>query len=758
MANEFALAGVLEARREEIVELWCQRVSSELGESLAGGLLRNDLPELLDQVLSALRGGRPDFHGLGTRHGEQRHRSGVQLGQLLREYRILLRVLHEQAEAAGECSFRDVVCLEETISEGMEAAALSFVREQEAARRRAIHETRQAAELLELGDAFFEVRPDWTIVRLNRRLEEMSHTPRSAALGKVLWQVWPDTAKDQSAYWKELRRCMDLRVPVTFDEYFEPLDMWTGVTAYPTSSGGVVVFLRDVTERKRVEQALAVSEDRYRSLFENMPQGCFLVEVLRDEHERVTDFRFLEVNPAFERITDMARNKAVGRTVRQLWPEVVARWMETYAAAVTKGVVVNALEEEPGGRWYATTAYAPQPGQLACLFSDVTRNVEAERALQQANEQLRAADRRKDEFLATLSHELRNPLAPILNGVYLLERAPPGSGQARRAASVIGRQVEHMTRLIDDLLDVARISRGKMTLRKERVDLREIVKTTVEDHRDLFERRRIELSLSMARDPVCVAADSTRIAQVVGNLLHNAAKFTPERGRAHVAVRGGSKRATITVSDTGAGLEASTLEQVFRPFTQGAQAIDRHDGGLGLGLALVKGLVEMHGGRVRAESSGKNRGSRFSVELPLAPFPERVAHARRAEERRVHSRRVLVIEDNTDAAASLEELIALFGHEVAVAHDGRRGLELARRFHPDVVLCDLGLPGVDGYRVAEALRADPEVRGPYLVALSGYTLPEDIERARRAGFQKHLAKPASPEALEVLLARPLGRA
>lgn len=749
MSRQSPLADLLEGCVEEVVERWRDRARDELGLRLPRETLIDDMPELLECVVRRLRGRASEPGAFGAGHGRERRRRGVRLDQLIREYRLLRCVICEFADAAGNVPVCDLWLADWTISESMERAVITYVEGQEEERRRAADATRYAAELLELGDAFFEVSPDWTVVRTNQHLEELLRTPRSAVLGRSLWGAWPDMARSDGAYSRELRRCMEERVPVTFDEYLRPLEMWTGVTAYPTSTGGVVAYLRDATRRKEIERALALSEARYRGLFENMPQGYYLADVVVDDAGRPCNFRILVINPAFERLTKMAAKDVLGRTVTEVWQETERDKVESYAEATSAGEVVNLLEAY-GERWYATTMYSPRPGQVACIFTDVTARVRTEQALHEANERLRQADRHKDEFLATLSHELRNPLAPILNSVFLLERSPPGSERARRAVRVIGRQVEHMTRLIDDLLDVTRISRGKISLQRSCADLRKVVQSTVDDHSELFASRRIALELTLSREAVPVQVDVTRIAQVVGNLLHNAAKFTPQSGRTHVSVGRDDGRAVILVEDTGAGITPEALDQVFRPFTQVSRSPDRREGGLGLGLALVKGLVELHGGSVTAESAGLHKGTCVRVELPLAEGRENRAElpepARPAE-----AKRVLVIEDNVDAAASLQELIAMFGHRVEVAHDGREGLERARRFHPDVVFCDLGLPGVDGYEVARALRADPEQRCAFLVALSGHTLPEDIHRARAAGFQEHLAKPASAEALQALL-------
>jgi signal transduction histidine kinase/CheY-like chemotaxis protein len=368
---------------------------------------------------------------------------------------------------------------------------------------------------------------------------------------------------------------------------------------------------------------------------------------------------------------------------------------------------------------------------------------------QKAAAALRESDRRKSEFLAVLSHELRNPLAPISSAIHLLEHAPGDGEQARRAKAVIERQTRHLTRLVDDLLDLTRITKGKVELKVELVDLRELVRQTRDDHRATFEERGVELRLDEPAGPVFVRGDPTRLAQVVGNLLHNAAKFTPRGGAAGLAVSTARGRAEIRVRDSGIGIDAGQLENLFEPFAQADHGLARTRGGLGLGLSLLKGLVELHGGTVVASSCGAGRGSEFVVSLPLASRPP-VAHAPAAV-RKALPRSVVIIEDNHDAAVTLADLLALDGHKVEFALDGRSGVELVQRVRPDIVLCDIGLPDLSGYEVARALRADETLRGTRLVALSGYAQSEDRERAREAGFDAHLAKPPALEELNALL-------
>lgn len=363
---------------------------------------------------------------------------------------------------------------------------------------------------------------------------------------------------------------------------------------------------------------------------------------------------------------------------------------------------------------------------------------------------LQHMDRRKDEFLAMLSHELRNPLAPIRNSIYILNQVEPGSEPARHATAVIERQTRHVTRLVDDLLDVTRIVRGKISLRCEPVNLTELVTRSIEDHSSIFKKLGVGLNSNVLPEPVYANADKIRMAQVIGNLLQNAAKFTPAEGQATVTLRVVDQWAEIRVSDTGAGISPELLPALlFQPFMQGKRTLARTEGGIGLGLALAKGIVELHGGTVQAESGGLNKGSTFIVRLRCVP-----AHVARAEPGafvygKTPNRRVLVVDDNRDAADSLAQLVEIFGHTTEVAYDGASAIVKARAVWPDVVLCDLGLPGMSGYEVARTLRAERnDIR---LIAVSGYAQPEDITKATRAGFDSHIAKPPDPETVKRML-------
>jgi signal transduction histidine kinase/CheY-like chemotaxis protein len=391
----------------------------------------------------------------------------------------------------------------------------------------------------------------------------------------------------------------------------------------------------------------------------------------------------------------------------------------------------------------------------ARLYSSLQREIVRSR---EAEESLQDANRRKDEFLAMLSHELRNPLAPIRNAVEMMRRLAPPDPKLTMAREVVDRQVTLLARLVEELLDVSRISQGKIALKKEPVDLARIVSHAVETARPLIDTRSQTLAVSVPAAPVWLSADFARLSQVVSNLLNNASKYTGEGGRIELAASAGEGEASIGVRDNGSGIEPQLLHKVFDLFVQGERALDRGQGGLGIGLTLVKRLVELHQGRVEAASDGPGRGSTFTVTLPcisaVEPQQQRVVQTtqpgRGAE---VYGRRVLVVDDNVDAAESTAAFLRLEGHEVKAVHDGLQALASLKVFDPHVVVLDIGLPGLDGYAVARQLRSRGDTSHVLLIALTGYGQKEDRTRAAEAGFDYHFVKPADPREIQVAIER-----
>jgi signal transduction histidine kinase/CheY-like chemotaxis protein len=382
---------------------------------------------------------------------------------------------------------------------------------------------------------------------------------------------------------------------------------------------------------------------------------------------------------------------------------------------------------------------------------DVTDRKHAEEARERLYQELRDNDKRKDEFLAMLAHELRNPLAAIGNAITLSTR----SGLQEHidwSMEVINRQIKHLSRLIDDLLDVSRISRGKIDLRRDLLDVTPIMDSAIDTVRPLIDERKHELTIAMERGTLWVNADPTRLEQIIINLLTNAAKYTHNRGHIGITARLEAGEVAITVKDTGVGIPPDRLPEMFELFAQGDRSLARSEGGLGIGLTVAKKLVELHGGRIVAKSEGIDKGSEFSVFLPAAQRPAEVKTAAKSPVAPGNSpTRILVVDDNVDMAKGMARLLTLVGHDVKVAHDGPTAIEAARAHQPDFILLDIGLPGMDGYEVASMLRNENCCRGATFIAVSGYGQDEDMRRSKEAGFHHHLVKPVDHDALMTII-------
>jgi signal transduction histidine kinase len=387
----------------------------------------------------------------------------------------------------------------------------------------------------------------------------------------------------------------------------------------------------------------------------------------------------------------------------------------------------------------------------ARLYRSLKREIARSR---EAEEELQDANRRKDEFLAMLSHELRNPLAPIRNAVEVIRRVAPPEATLTMARDVIDRQVRLLARLVDELLDVSRISQGKIVLKKDPVELARVLAQSLETVRPLAETREQRLTVDITPRPVWLSGDAARLSQVFSNLLNNACKYTPEGGHIHLSATAEDGEARIVVEDDGTGIDEQLLPRIFELFVQGERGLDRAAGGLGIGLTLVKRLVELHHGRVQAYSAGSGRGSAFTVCLPcvaaVGERPEIVAPVPKSEEE-VYGRRVLVVDDNIDAAESTAAYLRLEGHEVKTVNDGKEALASVPVFAPHVIVLDIGLPGLDGYAVARRLRAEGDTSHTLLIALTGYGQKEDRERASSAGFDYHFTKPADPQQIQLAI-------
>jgi PAS domain S-box-containing protein len=507
----------------------------------------------------------------------------------------------------------------------------------------------------------------------------------------------------------------------------------------------------DVTDRKGMEEKVFASEARFRKIFETAPIGIVITD---------REGRFLQCNPAYCAMLGYAEEdlratvfgdpvhpddleanlEAIRRVVRGSAPvvEIENRYVRSSGELVWVHKVVSLLPDETGA-----------PGHVMVLVTDVTERRRAEEALRASERALLESDRRKSEFLAVLSHEIRTPLAAIVSAGHLLDGGADGGQRDARARGVIRRQADHLTKLVDDLLDLSRIHHGKITLARSRFDARQVIRRACEDIQGAYDKRGVALALDLAKEPLWLDADATRIAQIAANLLTNALKFTPRAGSVVVRLRAHGGACELSVRDTGAGIEPDVLDRIFEPFEQSERTRQASHGGLGIGLALVKLLVLLHDGAVRAESEGEGRGAALTVSLPLAAPPEVEEAPRSAVV--VSGLAVLIIEDNADAAETLAELLTLQGHSVRISASGRQGIAALERWTPDVILCDVGLPDITGYQVVESVRQVAEGRPPFSVALTGYALPEDVQRARAAGFDAHLPKPPSLEQLRNLL-------
>jgi PAS domain S-box-containing protein len=490
--------------------------------------------------------------------------------------------------------------------------------------------------------------------------------------------------------------------------------------------------------RRRTEE----SEQRFRAFMQNSPSGVFL----KDEAGR-----YLFINRTGERIA--GRADWLGRTDEDLMPARAAAEIRAHDRSVLEQDAPQLydlkLPTPEGERTLSSVKFPLRDGLGRRYVGSITTDVTEQRA---AHEALREADRRKDQFIATLAHELRNPLAPIRTGVTILSR--PGTPEVDRAWSlqVIERQVAHMARLVDDLLDVARVSSGKLLLRRERVTLAAVVAAALETSRPLLDAAGHELVTQLPASQAPLDADPTRLAQVLSNLLNNAAKYTPPGGKIEVHAEQAGNEVVITVQDNGMGFPPELSRQLFEPFAQWAPP-EHSAAGLGIGLSLVRGIVELHGGKVSAASAGPGKGSRFEVRLPLSVArPAAAPQAGAAMSAARPGMRVVVADDNRDAADTLCRILAMHGYEVRSAYDGGAALEVCDAFRPHVAILDIGMPVQSGYEVARELRAR---RGSALrlIALTGWGSEEDVRRAHAAGFDHHVTKPADPGMLNEMISR-----
>lgn len=660
----------------------------------------------------------------------------------------------------------------------------------------------RAASILEsITDAFFTLDPEWRFVYANSHAERTLQRRPGELLGQVVWEAFPQLCG--TVFEQTYRRVAQTRTAESVTAFYPDHGCWYEARAFPAAEG-LSVYFQDVSERVRAEEQLrrvAAIEKHRSALLARVAEASrainavlsadSIARILTEEacailNARVgmTTFNLLEdCNSQVQTSGVVARVPSPEPASGDLPPPVAQPGAvaaeqpefdpELAAAVCLQGYPLRISRADSGPQHWGRLAVPllghggkslgvvqvadKQEGEFTAEDEAILVQLAAIAAVGIENarlyEQVREQDQRKDEFLATLAHELRNPLAPIRTGLTVLKLVDSPEDMAA-AREMMERQVGHMVRLIDDLLDVSRITRGKVELKPERVDVRDVIDAALEVTRPIVEANNHELIIAPLDQALPIVADPTRIAQVISNLLNNAAKYTPRGGRIELSVARDDAFVEIAVRDNGLGIAPEMLHKVFEMFTQVGRTIDQAQGGLGIGLALVTRLVEMHGGTVKAESEGHGQGSRFIVRLPLAaPQSPAAAVGPAAATPGAHApRRILVVDDNVDGAKSLALLLKLAGHTTSIAYSGPAALERARSFAPEVVFLDIGLPGMNGYEVARRLRAEPNGAALTLVALTGWGTDDDRKRAHDAGFDHHLTKPVDAAQVHALLA------
>ncbi|KIG08035.1 multi-sensor hybrid histidine kinase [Burkholderia sp. MR1] len=511
----------------------------------------------------------------------------------------------------------------------------------------------------------------------------------------------------------------------------------------PVEPAELIAHVRALLRVRLAESALRESEERFRQLAENIDDVFWMLDPAANQ--------LVYVSPAYARLWDSGEGAPAPRPGPDHWSgdihpldreHVAAAYRQLLTSGAPYQVEYRIARAHGGPLWVAERASQVRgadgrPVRIAGVVNDISERKAAEMLL-------RDADRRKDEFLAMLAHELRNPLAPIRNAVDLLDpQRAPSAQHFATVRTIIDRQVRHLSRLVDDLLDVARITQGKITLRQEAVDVAAAVEAAIETAQPALERKRHKLTTRLADAPLYIVGDSVRIAQVFGNLLSNASKYSIEEGEIAIETAQFGDEVRITVRDNGIGIAPDMLPHIFDLFVQSETSLERSEGGLGIGLPLAKTLVELQGGRIEAYSAGPQHGSEFVVWLPLAKEPRPESHPVDEAPRVTGGKRVLLVDDSVDAATAMALLLEADGFDVRTAHDGAEALDIAEAFLPQIVLLDIGLPGMDGFRLAAEMRARPATADALLIAVTGYGQAHDRQRSKEAGFDHHLVKPVA---------------
>jgi PAS domain S-box-containing protein len=522
------------------------------------------------------------------------------------------------------------------------------------------------------------------------------------------------------------------------------------ITALYEPDGKVRGFLkitRDLTERRRAEEALRRSEERFRLLVDGANDYAIF---MLDPEGRVASW-----NNGAHRIEGYAASEIIGQHFSKFYSSEDLRAGKPEREL--KLALKNGSVEDEGWRVRKDRSLFWANVNITAIYNDQKQHIGFAKLTRDMTERRRAealevADRQKNEFLAMLAHELRNPLAPISNGLQLLKMPGVDENTVHQTTEMMERQLFHMVRLVDDLLDVSRIITGKLNYTKEPLDLTTVINRAIEETQPAIDARGHELMLVLPARPLIVNGDVLRLAQVVSNLVSNAAKYTEKPSQIWLTVEREGEQAVIRVRDAGIGIEPAVLPGIFDLFVQADNSLARTQGGLGIGLTVVKRIVQMHGGAVSVTSEGLGQGSEFTVRLPLAPAGVVPAPSTSHAQPKSTKRRILVVDDNVDAARTVTALLTVWGHEVHAAYNGPTALEAVQSFRPEIVLLDIGLPGMSGYDVARRLRAEPSLKGLVIAALTGYGQDSDRQRSFEAGFDYHLTKPPDPSLLQTLLA------
>ncbi len=601
------------------------------------------------------------------------------------------------------------------------------------------------------SDMVYRMNADWTEMRYlqGRNFVADTHAPTERWLASYV------PKEDQPRVLAAVERAVAQKDVLELEHRVIRIDGsigWTHTRAIPVldDNGQLLEWFgaaSDITSRKTAEHALRLSQQRYHTLFDSIDEGYCVIRMVFDAQGNGRDYFFLEVNQAFERHTGLS--DPLGRSIRAMVPGHDEHWFHIYGEIAKTGESRRFdMPADAMGRHYDVYAFRigpPEDAQVAVLFSDITERKRFEQSMREASQ-------RKDEFLAVLAHELRNPLAPVRTGLSVLQLANGDPATTAKMLPLLQRQVDHMVRLVDDLLEVSRVSGGKVELRLEPVDVSTALRSAVETSRPLIDAGHHRLLLSLPGETLTVNADPVRLSQIIANLLNNSAKYTDEGGRIELRAERDGNDALIVVQDNGRGIAADMLPRIFDLFTQSPQTSGMAQGGIGIGLTLVRSLVEMQGGRVEAHSAGLGQGAVFTVRLPLLQARQATLEVPEPElSAGTASMRVLVVDDNLDAAEGLRLLLGLLGMEVRTAHDGASGLAAAAEFTPELVLLDIGMPDMDGYELARRLRAAHGAQCPTLVVVSGWGQPDDRQRSLEAGIDAHLVKPVGLEQLQEVL-------